>query len=119
MLFSVTAICCCIERNTRSTRVLAWALFIVGGALVEFWWFGMLFCIAAWHYCRKPTWSALFLACIALASLTIVNGNWWAFAVVPLIVAAPFFNARVPRVRWAFYVFYPVHLAILLVLAYR
>lgn len=119
MLFLVTAICCCIERNSPVMRGLALALFVVAGAFVEFWWFGMLFCIAAWYYFRQPSWTALVAACIGLCSLTIVNQNWWALAAIPLILLAPHFDARLPRLRWAFYGFYPAHLAVLSILLFR
>lgn len=119
MLFLVTAVCFCIERNTPRLRMLALLLFGIGGAFVEFWWFGMLFCIAAWSYCRSPSWRALILAVVGLCSLTVVNQNWWALAVVPLILLAPNFNAHVPRLRWAFYSFYPAHLVVLLILLHR
>jgi hypothetical protein len=119
MLFLVTAICWCIERNTPRLRALALLLFGIGGVFVEFWWFGMLFCIAVWSYCRSPSWSALILAVVGLCSLTVVNQNWWALAVVPLILLAPILDAHVPRLRWAFYSFYPAHLLVLLIVVHR
>jgi hypothetical protein len=119
MLFLVTAICYCIERGTRALYWLALALFVIAGAFVEFWWFGMTFCIAAWSYCRRPTTAALATAVVSLASLSIVNSNGWAIAALPLILLAPLVKAQVPRLRWAFYAYYPAHLAVLLILANR
>ncbi|PYD23758.1 conjugal transfer protein TraX, partial [Pseudomonas syringae pv. pisi] len=36
-----------------------------------------------------------------------------ALAVVPLVIVAGGVDLRVPRLRWAFYTYYPLHLAAL------
>jgi len=93
------------------------AVFIVGGALVEFWWPGLAACLLAWAYCRRPSWVTLALWVGALASLYVINGNLWALAAAPLIFAAGQVKLTVPRGRLGFYVYYPAHLAVLWVLA--
>jgi hypothetical protein len=92
---------------------LALVLFLVGGALVEFWWPGIALCVAAWSYCRNPRALALGLWIAATASLYLINRNLWALAAFPLIFYAPHAHWRVPRIRWAFYGYYPAHLAAL------
>jgi hypothetical protein len=97
--------------------VTAGALFIIGGALVEFWWPGVAVCLLAWAYCRRPSWATLALWAAALASLYVINGNLWALAAVPVIFAAGRVRLNVPRVRLGFYVYYPAHLAVIWELA--
>lgn len=121
MLFLATAICYCIERAERGEgrfRALALALFLIGGAFVEFWWFGITFVIGAWLYCRRPSWIALCIWGVGAMSLTVANQNWFALCAVPIIAAAPWIDVRVPRLRWAFYAYYPAHLTVLMVLAH-
>jgi len=87
------------------------ALLVLGGLFVEFWWALLAVAVAAWLYARRPRWSALGLAAIGFAGLHLVNRNEWALLALPLIVLASCVDLRVPRVRWAFYAFYPLHLA--------
>lgn len=87
------------------------ALLVLGGFFVEFWWAILAIAVAAWLYARRPGWSALGLAAIGFASLHLVNRNEWALLALPLIALASLVDLRVPRVRWAFYAFYPLHLA--------
>ena len=49
----------------------------------------------------------------AIASLYVINRNLWALAALPLIFAAGQVNVNVPRGWLGFYVYYPVHLAVL------
>ena len=88
-------------------------MFIVGGALVEFWWPGLTICLLAWFYCRWPSWLTLALWIGALASLYVINRNLWALAALPLVFAAGHVNVNAPRSRLGFYVYYPAHLAML------
>ena len=102
-----------IEVGGPSRLVAATAVFIVGGALVEFWWPGVAACLLAWAYCRRPRWVTLGLWASVLASLYVFNRNLWALAALPLIFAAGQLQLTVPRGRLGFYVYYPVHLAVL------
>jgi hypothetical protein len=92
---------------------IALALFLVGGATVEFWWPGIALCVAAWSYCRRPRLASLALWVVATAALYLINRNLWALAAFPLILYAPHARWRLPRIRWAFYGYYPAHLAAL------
>ena len=106
-----------IEVGGPARLALACVVFIVGGALVEFWWPGLAACLLAWAYCRRPRWLTLALWVGALASLYVINRNLWALAAVPLIFAAAQVKLTVPRGRLGFYVYYPAHLAVLWALA--
>jgi hypothetical protein len=39
--------------------------------------------------------------------------NLWALAAVPIILLLSRIDLRMPRLRWAFYGYYPIHLAAL------
>ena len=102
-----------IEIGGLARLMAAAALFIVGGALVEFWWPGLAVCLMAWAYCCRPSWFRLALWISALASLYIINRNLWALAALPLIFAACHVKMTVTRGRLGFYIYYPAHLAVL------
>ena len=111
MLLLSTCIVWLIERGGKLRLALAILAFVWAGALVEFWWFGVLACLGAWASCRKPTAMRLALWALALASLWIVNGNFAALPALPLVWAAARIDVPVSRSRWVFYGFYPAHLA--------
>jgi TraX protein len=110
----VATVCAWLIDVGGTTRLVAAAtLFVVGGALVEFWWPGVAACVLAWAYCRRPSWLMLALWIGALVSLYLVNRNLWALAALPLIFAARHIELMVPRSRLGFYLYYPVHLAVI------
>ena len=112
-LLVITATLYIIEYRTVGGYVTAAAVFLVGSAFVEFWWPAVLFGLAVWWYCKKSGLMPLTLALASLASLWFVNGNLWALAVVPIILLLSRIELRMPRLRWAFYGYYPIHLAAL------
>lgn len=88
-------------------------LFLVGGAFVDYGWFGLAFCLTAWWYCRAPGWLTLAAWLAASTVLCLVSDNLWVLAALPIIFVAPHVALRVPRFQYAFYLYYPVHLAVL------
>jgi hypothetical protein len=112
-LLSLTTICYFLEQQTISGYLIACAVFIVGGSSVEFWWPALAFGIALWWYCKTPQLTSLIIAVVALLSLRIINGSYWAFAALPLLIASTVVTIPVPRNKWLFYYFYPTHLALL------
>ena len=44
--------------------------------------------LAVWCYCKSPSWAALLFAPLACAALWPVNGNFWALAAIPVVIAA-------------------------------
>lgn len=112
-LLSLTAIIYCLEQQTISGYLIACAIFIVGGSSVEFWWPVLAFGIALWRYCKTPHIAPLIIAMLALLLLRIINGNYWAFAALPILIASTAVNIPVPRYQWLFYYFYPLHLTLL------
>lgn len=101
------------ERGGTARRLLAFAVFLVGGALVEFWWPALLCCLGAWAFLQKHTTLRLSLWVLATASLAVINGNFAGLVALPLIWAATRVDIPVPRMRWVFYAFYPAHLSAL------
>lgn len=112
-LLILTATLNLIEGRTTGDCMAAAVLFLTGGASVEFWWPALAFGIAVWWYSKRPCALPPILALAALAALHFVNGNLWASAAVPVIFLASLADPHVPRLRWAFYAYYPLHLFVL------
>ncbi|KAF3909932.1 hypothetical protein ABW20_dc0100845 [Dactylellina cionopaga] len=87
------------------------AVFLVGGGLVEFWWLAVTLGVGAWYYFRFNSLPGLLISMSACASLWCINGNYWALAAFPILFALSLVDIQVPRLRWAFYWYYPAHLA--------
>ncbi len=107
-----------IEQRTVHGVVLAVIAFLAGGALVEFWWPGVMLGLAAWWWFKHPNhrMSATALLALSAAGLCAINGNAWAFVALPL-AAATLAAERSPaprRIRGFFYAYYPAHLVALL-----
>lgn len=83
------------------------------GAVVEFWWPALAWCFFAWCFFKRPSWPALALALAGLASLYLVNKNWWALLTIPVIYLAGSLDLQVPRLKHVFYWYYPLHLTAL------
>lgn len=116
MLLVATATLYLAEKGGRAHMVAAVGVFLIGGAFVEFWWFALAFCVAAFWYCKTASKAALVVWVLAAASLYVVNRNLWALASMPLILATPLVDVRMPRFRNVFYAYYPAHLAVLLII---
>lgn len=116
MLLAVTAILALVERGGDAAIMAALGIFLFAGAIVDFWWFGIFFCVCAWWYCRTGSRLALGTWLVAAAGLYFANQNFWALTAMLFILASPCIQLRVPRVRHLFYVYYPAHLLVILVL---
>ena len=113
MLLLATALIWLLEQDRWLARLAAVVLFLLAGALVEFWWFGVAHCVAAWAFCRKPSLGRALLLWLATLSLSVVNRNIGALAALPLLWAASHVEISLPRSRWVYYAFYPGHLALI------
>jgi hypothetical protein len=109
-LLAITTLLYLIEQRTAPSYAAAALVFLVAGSNVEFWWPALALGLAVWHYCKQPDWTPLALVLTALSALWFINGNLWALAAVPVVVAASFIRIDVPRLRWIFYAYYPLHL---------
>jgi hypothetical protein len=114
MLASAAGVIALLQRGARKT---AWVLGLFSGLWVEFWWPAIGATVAAWHFCKTGSRTAVVVWLACLWSLTLINGNLWALAAVPLIGAASRFSLSMPRAKWWFYAYYPAHLLVLLLAA--
>lgn len=96
--------------------VVALLVFVVGGALVEFWWPAVLLGLCVGWYVRRPNALAGVGIVVSLVALSPINGNAWALAALPLLLAAGWLQPKLPRWRWMFYAYYPLHLLALLLI---
>jgi hypothetical protein len=114
LLITLTTAAC--ERAAAGQRWYWLAAVVVpalGGAVVEFCWPAILLGLGAGWLVRRPGWLPAMVVLAALVALSRINGNAWAFTVVPLLLAASCFRLSIPRWRGLFYVYYPLHLAVL------
>ena len=118
-LLLVVSLTYLIDRGGIVRYLTAAILFVVGGAFVEYLWMGVLCCLGAWIFCRRATFSGLLLWFVGTLSLTAVNGNAYALAAIPVVLMIGRRTFRLPRMRWIFYAFYPVHLLLLLAVRFE
>lgn len=110
-LAAAASVIALLHKPSRGRVAAAAAVFVAAGAVVEFWWPGIAACVSAWWYCRRPGWVALVAWVGSIAALYFINGNSAALLVFPVILAARSFELQLPRLKWIFYLYYPVHLA--------
>ena len=96
----------------QGSRCEAAVVFLLGSCLVEYWHAGTGLVLALWWLFRGGRHGEL-LAAAAMAALCLVNGNLWALAAIPLLLALNGAGCHVPRSRWLFWAFYPAHLYVL------
>lgn len=112
-LLVVTGTLYLVEKGGPANMAGAVAVFLVGGSSVEYWWPAVAFGLAVWWYCKSPSVLPLLLGLLACSALWFINSNWWALAALPLLLVVSRLDLPMPRLRWAFYAYYPLHLATL------
>jgi hypothetical protein len=108
----------------RWQRLAGWCALAVFGAVVEFWWIGAAFVLAYRSWLMNPSSQRALGVVISGAALCVLNVVLFGSPVMALVTgAAPLvvyaldrMQLNVPRVRWVFYAYYPVHLMVLLLL---
>jgi hypothetical protein len=117
MMFSLllaTGIIFLLEEKGYFCLLLAVAAFVFGGAFVSGYWFSIGYCIAAWYFCKKPSIGSLLLWLACTFGLGVIYPTFWGILAVPIILTAPLMKIKLPRLRLAFYTFYPLHIVVLL-----
>lgn len=117
-----TCILCLIDKSMNSrnadstsiTRALTIALFILGSLFVEGQHIAVVYVLAAWAHSKMQKVWTLLIWILSTASLVLINGNHWAFAAIPIVFIVSKIHFKLPRLKWVFYVYYPLHLAILI-----
>lgn len=90
---------------------LGGAVFVVGGALVEYGWPGVGLCLGVYALYRAPGPWPVAMVVLATAGLVVFNGSFVALWALPLLWLVGQLDLQAPRARSVFYWFYPVHLA--------
>ncbi|MFJ4345062.1 TraX family protein [Pseudomonas sp. NPDC089401] len=117
LVITLTAAAC--ERAAARQKhywVVALLVFTGGGALVEFWWPAVLLGLSTLWYVRRPNIMAALGVVVSFAGLSLINGNSWAVAALPVLLLATRLPLKLPRWRWLFYAYYPLHLLALLLI---
>lgn len=113
-MFSIAVGCMyLIDRGGSKNIWYAVALFVIPGAFVEYWWWGIGLCLLIWSHTRKPSLTKALLVVSIIALLFVINRNHFALAAIPIIYLSQFININIPRSKYAFYVFYPLHLSLI------
>lgn len=102
----------------RQHHVAAGVLFASAGVLVEYHWPGLALVVAACWFFRESSEGRAWLVAGALLSLVIVNGSAWHLLAVPVLGVFAWWAPYVPRNRWAFWTYYPGHLALFALVLY-
>jgi len=124
MLLVCVAIAYCLEIGDPLHLFAALMIFVIGGAITEFWYFGVAVFLTSKRYVTDPNDKNFFWLLMAVSSLYIVNGNFWAAGVIALIMLAIVFsqnNINLPnitRCRKLFYVYYPAHITLLVFVSF-
>jgi TraX protein len=113
-LFATAVLCLwCVEVGGAARWTLAVLAFLIGGVLCEFFWPGLALTLALWAWFRYRARLALAAALLAWLALYTVNGNWLALLAIPILLLAQRWQRPLPRLRWAFYAYYPLHITAL------
>lgn len=96
------------------THALVVALFILGSLFVEGQTIAVGYVLAAWTYCKTQNGWVFLIWLLSTVGLSLINGNHWAVAAVPIILITSKIHVNLPRLKWLFYAYYPMHLVILL-----
>ncbi len=102
-----------VEQGYSATALI---VCFVGGFFVEYWWPALILGLSAWSYSKKPSIEAAVVAIVSCVALGLINKNMWALAVFPLLMAANKIDFKIPRCRWVFYGFYPLHLGVIYII---
>lgn len=94
-------------------------VFIFGGVLVEYAWGGILLSIGFWSFYKGKNILAIVLVAISFYILHLINGNNWALLSLVVLFLVRYVPLKVPRLRYFFWIYYPLHLTILWAISYR
>jgi hypothetical protein len=119
ILWSFAAACVVLafaQVRTHLGDVAAAVAFAVAGLAVEYGWPGMAVVLAGVWYFRTGRPAAAGAVVLAIAGVSLY-GSLWAFAALPLVWVASWQAPAIRRHPWAFWGYYPAHLAALAIMA--
>lgn len=98
-----------ITKHTKLEALAAIIFAVLVGQYCEFAIYGIFFVFASAKFFEDQTWPKAALVMAALAGLYFANASHRAlFALIPFAIAV-LVDFKVPRVKWLFYAFYPIH----------
>lgn len=122
-LVSLAIIKLSLNPPSRKRDFMIAVCFFIGGIFVDFLWYGIAVVLCAYYWCKVQTRGALLALLAAIAALTLLIAlpiGWPALASlvpIPIVWYAQKINPPIPRYSRLFYIFYPAHLTILVLLA--
>jgi len=117
VMFTLLTLCAVIHFRAKeglAAVAIAWCVFVVGGAMVEFWWPALVLGLATFAYMRMPSPKSALGVVLSCAALWFINRNSFALLAIPVFILACNVRVEVPRMKWLFYSYYPAHLAVIL-----
>jgi uncharacterized membrane protein len=96
----------------------ALAAFAIGGVVVDYQWMGVAVVVAATWAVRAPGFLNYTMLGFSIASLYVINDNYWALAAFPVLWLLGQVDAYIPRWRWVFLGYYVLHLGALAWMSY-
>jgi len=115
-LLTITLVVYNLDKGGKLNQVIALLVFLLCGAVVEFWWPAVLMGVFLWLFFRYGNAYYIAGAVLACASLWYINDNFYALLSFPLVLILSRFPFALPRFKWFFYAFYPLHLYALMII---
>lgn len=111
-----TAFVILVERPTILRQIAAITLFGIAGGLVDYGWAGIGIFVCSWYLFRSPNlfWAAAMVSFMLLSGIQ--QGTQWGMVAVPVFFLGFYIRINMPRWRNALYYYYPIHLAVIVVL---
>ncbi len=112
-LLAGTLVVLALQHNTAVHLAAGGIVCIAAGFGSDYGVVGVATVVCAFACGQCVTWGRVLAWVASVAAYVFVNDNVWALLAVPLLLAAPFVHGlKLPRVRWLFYVVYPLHLTV-------
>jgi hypothetical protein len=113
---AVLAVINLLKNKTINSYLAALLFFLVVGYFVEYWWVAVSIGVFAWLFFSEKSPLFLALLIVSVFSLSYINGNYWALAALPIFYLCTLNKIEIPRLKYFFYAFYPLHLLVLLLI---
>lgn len=112
ILFTLSAAAVAFGVYQRHGLAACALVVLIAGIFVDYAWFGLAGVVAVAVAFRTQPSPVVFLAMLAFsASLWLINGNLLAVLAVPLLLVASRIDmGEAPRLKWLFWLGYPLHL---------
>ena len=105
-----------LQTQWKHRQVIALTVFLLTGAIVEYWWVGIALFVLFWMYFRNPQMWLLLGIGVVFYGLGNINENQWAWGAVPIFVVAMRVRLNIPRIKHIFYAYYPAHLVVVAII---